>query len=376
MEKEVRNYFEGKKERALKTLEELTQIPAPSFEENERALYCIRWLGDIGIENAFTDECGNVILSFAHEEDRHNKMFMAHLDTVFPAGTELDIMKDGSIWRCPGIGDDTSNAVCMLMLVEYMWDNARDMLRNCIFVWDVCEEGLGNLRGSKNAVEKYRNCIDCFVGFDLYSDSVYDSSIGSVRYEIKVSTEGGHSYLDFGRKNAIAKAARIIDELYGYVPCNDETVHTTYNVGVIEGGTSVNTIASGCTFLWEYRSNDRCGLKRADEFLREAIARSGENVDVRVIGERPCMGNPDREVMKALSIICSDAIKSVTGKAPVFGAASTDCNIPLSLDIPAVCAGLIRGGNAHRNDEWADTDSITEGCIIAYLIFEKIMKEL
>lgn len=362
----VKDYFSENRQFIMKTLEELALIPAPSFNEAKRAGYCIGWLRDAGIDTAFTDECGNVILSFANEESSNNRIFMAHLDTVFPEETELEIKRDGNIWSCPGIGDDTANAVCLLMLVKYLWENAPKMLENCIFVWDVCEEGLGNLSGSRAVTERYGKCTDCLVSYDLYSRNVYNSSIGSIRYEVKVTTEGGHSYHDFGKENAIAAASRIISRLYGYVP----SARTTYNVGVISGGTSVNSIAGECSFLWEFRSDDRTELEKSDKFFREIIAESG--AEYRVIGERPCMGNPDRKKMDILCRICADSIRDVTGKTPAMQAASTDCNIPLSMDIPAVCTGLICGGNAHRTDEWVDVGSMTDGCMIAYKILEKM----
>ena len=374
----MEKYFEGQRELILRTLEELTLISAPSFHEEKRAEYCIKWLEKSGITAAEKDECGNVILSFADEKSCHNRIFMAHLDTVFSADTKLGIKKDGELWRCPGIGDDTANAVCLLMLVRYLWENEASMLNSCIFVWNVCEEGLGNLAGSRAVMKKFRNITDCVISFDLYSDSVYSSSVGSLRYEIGVHTDGGHSYHDFGRTNAIAVASKIISELYGYIPDNDDSVYTTYNAGTIKGGTSVNVIASDCTFLWEFRSNDRRSLKKADEHLRDVTGKfdSQARINIDVIGERPCMGSPDKNFMEKLAAICEAAVSDVTGKKPVSGAASTDCNIPLSLDVPAVCVGLICGGNAHRTDEWIDVSSLSAGCIIAFKIFEKIKKEL
>lgn len=355
-------------------LRELVQIPAPLHGERKRAEYCRKWMQAHGMSGAEIDECQNVTIAYHQKPGKKNILFLAHLDTVFSEEMPLVIREEGTRWYCPGIGDDTANVVAMLGMMEQLWKRQPETEYGAIFALDTGEEGLGNLRGCRALLERYQDRICAVIAFDLYQKEVYPSCIGSVRYELSVRTGGGHSYHDFGKPNAIAILSQIIADLYQWQP---EKGAATYNAGVIRGGTSVNTIAQEASVLFEYRSGQAEAMRAGDTFLRKTLKQheqAGVQVECRVIGERPCMEAVDEAWMSMLTEACEHAVCAVTGSSPRRAAASTDCNIPLSMSIPAVCIGLIRGGDPHTTHEWIEISSLKDGVEIAAQIFDTICR--
>lgn len=170
--------------------------------------------------------------------------------------------------------------------------------------------------------------------------------------------------------------AALIYELYGYQPVG--AGHTTYNAGVISGGTSVNTIAQECSMLYEARSDEAEALVECENYLYETLKKRKTDdvqIECKKIGERPCMGVVDTEKIMRIAQKCSDLIEKVTGKRPAFGQASTDCNIPLAMGIPSLCIGLIEGAGAHTLEEWINPESLTKGFQIAVGVFETVTEE-
>ena len=170
--------------------------------------------------------------------------------------------------------------------------------------------------------------------------------------------------------------AALIHELYGYQPVG--AGHTTYNAGVISGGTSVNTIAQECSMLYEARSDEAEALVECENYLYETLKKRKTDdvqIECKKIGERPCMGVVDTEKIMRIAQKCSDLIEKVTGKRPAFGQASTDCNIPLAMGIPSLCIGLIEGAGAHTLEEWINPESLTKGFQIAVGVFETVTEE-
>jgi di/tripeptidase len=194
---------------------------------------------------------------------------------------------------------------------------------------------------------------------------------------VEILTEGGHSYSDFGNRNAIAALAEMIHRLYQYkVP--DDGSKTTYNVGVIQGGTSVNTIAQQAEMLFEFRSDNRESMlivKENFEAVVEEFREKGLEIHVTLIGERPC-GNKDNrsEGQIKLEELCKSVMEKRTGKTVTFTSASTDCNIPFSMGIPAVTFGLIEGGGPHTREEWIEIESLKTGMNIAGDLLELYLK--
>jgi acetylornithine deacetylase/succinyl-diaminopimelate desuccinylase-like protein len=194
--------------------------------------------------------------------------------------------------------------------------------------------------------------------------AVTAKAVGSHRYRVTVRTEGGHSYGAFGNRNAIHLLSSMITTLYTVKVPKEGDSTTTYNVGLISGGTSVNTIAQEAEMLYEYRSDNMACLARMEEMFRGVVdAYRSMDIDVEVekIGDRPCSGNVDPARLQALTDRAAASIREIVGKEPVFCSGSTDANIPLSVGIPAICISGCTGGKCHTREEWLDTASLKDG---------------
>lgn len=361
-------YIESHAQEALDLLLELAQIPAPSHHEEHRAQFCLNWLQKQGADQAYIDDALNVILPIGCRDDNPISVFMAHSDVVFPDTDPLPLsVSDGKIF-CPGIGDDTANVVALLMCAKYITEkNLAPRDGGVLLVVNSCEEGLGNLKGSRKIAADFGNRIREFVSFDGGVFTVVNEAVGSRRYLVEVSTEGGHSYGDFGNRNAIACLAAMIETLYSItVPAIGKT---TYNVGTVSGGTSVNTIAQYANMLYEFRSDRREALEIMEAEFRRVVEHfkgSGLDVAVTLVGDRPCSGDVDAALERELSERAAKAVNRHFGKTAAFGSGSTDCNVPLSMGIPAVCVGCADGAGAHTREEYVITDSLLPGQKLAF----------
>ena len=346
---------------------ELCGIPAPSHHEEKRAEFCRNWLLRNGAspEQVRIDEALNVVCEVPGETEEVI-VFMAHTDTVFPDREPMPYHEENGRMLCPGIGDDTANLAVLLMLARYVLTRGLHSRYTVVFAANSCEEGLGNLKGSFQLMKDYGSRTVEVVSFDGYYSGVANDAVGSTRYEVTVRTEGGHSFGNFGNRNAIHQLSRIINDLYGIeVPTR---ARTTYNVGVIHGGTSVNTIAQDASMLYEYRSEDlgcQEEMRRKFEAIVEQYQADGLEVEVRVLGNRPCAGEIDRERQQALTEEVTALISRHSGEEPVVSASSTDCNVPLSMGINAICFGVCLGGGAHTREEWIDEASLPVGYAMA-----------
>ena len=346
---------------------ELCGIPAPSHHEEKRAEFCRDWLLRNGAspEQVRIDEALNVVCEVPGETEEVI-VFMAHTDTVFPDREPMPYHEENGRMLCPGIGDDTANLAVLLMLARYVLIRGLRSRYTVVFAANSCEEGLGNLKGSFQLMKDYGSRTVEVVSFDGYYSGMANDAVGSTRYEVTVRTEGGHSFGNFGNRNAIHQLSRIINDLYGIeVPTR---ARTTYNVGVIHGGTSVNTIAQDASMLYEYRSEDlgcQEEMRRKFEAIVEQYRADGLEVEVRVLGNRPCAGEIDRERQQTLTEEVTALISRYSGEEPVVSASSTDCNVPLSMGINAICFGVCLGGGAHTREEWIDEASLPVGYAMA-----------
>ena len=304
---------------------------------------------------------------YPHNCDGSNEItvVVAHTDTVFPDTEPMPLSEDDEKIYSPGVGDDTASVAVLLMTVRYFVRNNLKPEGGILFVCNSCEEGLGNLKGVKEIMRAYDGRVAQLVSFDKsYFGGIQEKCVGSCRYEVEVTTPGGHSFGSFGNKNAIAELSKIITKIYELEVPHIEKSITTYNVGGIEGGTSVNTIAQSAKMLCEYRSDSNECLeimgKYFDKIFNDA---KGDNVDVnvKVIGVRPCEKGVDPEKKKALLDKLADAMVSVVGGEIKYCSMSTDCNIPLSMGIPASCIGVFYGKGAHTREEWIEKKSIKTG---------------
>jgi len=365
---EVIGYIEDHAQEAFELLVELAQIPAPSNHEEQRAAFCKEWLEKQGAQGVYVDEALNVICSVGDTREGPLAVYMAHSDVVFPDMEPLPLkIEDGKIF-CPGVGDDTANVVALLMTAKYIIQHGLQPSQGgVLLVINSGEEGLGNLKGSRKITEVFGSRISEFVSLDGTMGSCVVRAVGSKRYRVAVRTEGGHSYAAFGNRNAIAYLASLIDTLYTMkVPDKGKT---TYNVGAISGGTSVNTIAQYAEMLYEFRSDEREALDIMEKHFAAAVdfyRAKGVEVEVELLGERPCSGEVDAVRHEALMARAAQAAKHGCGMEMAFRSGSTDCNIPLSMGIPAICTGCYIGGGAHTREEWIETDSLLPGLQIAF----------
>ena len=357
LQQDVLEYLENNRPRFLSAIRELAQIPAPSGQEELRAQWCKQYLESLGATGVYIDEALNVIFPYG---DMSGDLcaILGHTDVVFPDTTPLPFKEENGRYYAPGIGDDTTNAVAVMEMAGMSIKLGLKPKTGILFVLNSGEEGLGNLKGTRQLMKDFGDKIKRLYAIDGGMKTVVNDAVGSKRYRISVKTEGGHSFGAFGNRNAIYYAAKMIDTFYSLkVP---DIGKTTYNVGVIEGGTSVNTIAQNCSMMYEYRSNKKEGLAFMDRFFDSVIASFqtfGIEVTVEALGDRPCKGDVDPSGLTKVVMEASEKY----GYHRTEECGSTDCNIPLSMGIPAVCFGVYEGKGAHTREEWVDVESTRDG---------------
>lgn len=294
-------YVNSHSEELYELLIRLAKIPAPTGREERRAAFCRDWLTGQGAGGVFTDRAGNVVYPYHVREGKPLVIFMAHMDVVFPDLTELPLYeRDGRVF-CPGVGDDTANLAVLLMTAKFVAENRPDTGEyGFLLVCGVGEEGLGNLKGAREICAEYAEQTEAFYAFDLTMDSYTARAVGSLRYRISVQAQGGHSFHCFGNTNANVVLSRLILNLYQIsVPGRGKT---TYNVGIISGGTSVNTIAEHAEALYEIRSDEAADLEEMKQRFfetvqacEEAFRNDAAGIPEREESGRETAGIPERK---------------------------------------------------------------------------------
>lgn len=354
-------------ERMVAETIELTQIPAPPFKEAARAKAYLAKLKAAGLSEVEVDAEGNVMGLRRGTGPAGGPVVViaAHLDTVFPAGTDVKVRREGTKLHAPGVGDDTRSLAVLLAYVRALDAAKIHTRRDILFVGDVGEEGPGDLRGMRYLFGKgkYKSRIAAFFSMDGSEASrVTYGAVGSRRYRVAFHGPGGHSYGAFGIVNPMAAMGSAISALYQVkVPAEPRT---TYSASVVGGGTSVNSIPSDVWLEVDMRSESAAELARLDatflQILKDAAAAENAarstrlgavTVTPKLIGERPTGATKaDAAIVKTTA-----AAVHAAGYTPELGASSTDSNIPISLGIPAVTIGSGgTGGRAHSTDEWID----------------------
>ena len=382
-------------ERTLREHLEMCQILAPSYEEGEKAEYVRKKMVDAGLSDVHIDEVGNVLGIWKGTGNGPRIMIAGHTDTVFPRETDLTLKKEGERYSCPGIGDDTRAVAELLSLARALNATGIHGEGDIVFCANVCEEGLGDLRGIKHAFKdmskttvsqkteatenvqasgktddmksftfanELENHYDGFVSIDDKNTSgIIYQAVGSERYLVTFHGTGGHSFTGFGIPNPIHAMGRAIAKISDFqTPKNPKT---TFSVGVINGGTSVKVIAAECSMLVDMRSVDAGELEKLSVKFHQAIENAvqeenarWEDKDNRITvtfeqkGKRPA-GTQD----KSCQIVqAANAANQALGMETLYiGAASTDANIPISLGIPAITVGWGgKGGGEHTIHEW------------------------
>lgn len=341
----------------------ICEIPAPPFKEAVRAEEFRRRLVALGLVNVRIDEVGNVIGERTGTGGGPRVVISAHLDTVFPEGTDVAVRREGTRFSAPGIGDDCRGLAVLLQVAKAMQAADVATTGDVIFVGTVGEEGEGNLRGVRHLFRAGRAAgIDYFISVDGAGFEVTSRAVGSHRYRVTYEGPGGHSYGAFGMPNpihALGRAMAKIAEIQ--VPAQPKT---TFNVGVIGGGTSVNSIPFSATMDVDLRSESQAELDRADARLQAAVQAALEEekarwpastksltVKVEDLGRRPAGAQPDSAFIVQAALASARALGASTETA----ATSTDSNIPIGLGIPAITIdGGGRGGGSHSLTEWYD----------------------
>ncbi len=357
----MNNYLENVKDSHLDLLRELAQIPAPSHFEEKRVEFIANYFKKLGKE-VIVDEAKNVILEFNTKNCNEISIIAAHTDVVFPDLDTLPLTEDDKKIYCPGVCDDTANVVAIMLMAQYIIKNNLTPKKGLVFAFDSCEEGLGNLKGAKALYEKYKGRIKDFVSLDGSFGGVCIGAVGSHRYKVDVKTKGGHSFGNFGEENSIKVLANIISDLYTInVPTKGKT---TYNVGTIEGGTSVNTIAQHASMLYEYRSDNVDGLNyMKQKFLSvvEKYKSIGFDVSYEVVGDRPCSEEVNMDIQLEMAKKVAIIGEELTNMSYVNSSASTDCNVFLSNGVSSICFGVYEGHGAHTRAEWIKKSSLPVG---------------
>ena len=348
-------------------IRDLCAIPAPSRHEEKRAEYCRDWFLANGFENVFIDDALNVIVPVNIREGEDLTVIMAHTDTVFPDMETMPFSEKDGFMYSPGITDDTANLAVMMVCARFFRENLPAGSGSYLFAANSCEEGLGNLKGVRKVMEKYGSQVREFITLDsACMNHVVVDAVGSHRYKVKVRTEGGHSFGDFGKRNAIHVLSSLIGQLYALEVPVEGGSKTTYNVGQISGGTSVNTIAQDAEMLYEYRSDNRNCLAEMERLFYQTVETfraSGADVDVEKLGDRPCAGNVDPEQFASLRKRIRESVRATLDGLEIHETSgSTDCNIPLSMGIASICFGVCRGGKCHTREEYLETASLSDGC--------------
>ena len=363
---EMERYLKEHQEELKQIIRDLCAIPAPSHHEELRAEFCKTWFEENGFPHAEIDEALNVICPVGVTEDNDVIVFMAHTDTVFPDLEPLPFREEDGKFYSPGVCDDTANLAVLMLVARWFVQKGFQPKQGIVFVANSCEEGLGNLKGSRAVCDRYGERMKELITLDgVTMDAFVNQAVGSHRYRVTVRTEGGHSFGKFGNRNAIRCMASLIDSLYSVKVPEENGSKTTYNVGIISGGTSVNTIAQECEMLYEYRSDNKnclAAMEKMFSAMVEAYRATGIEVEVERIGDRPCAGELDPVRYDALMNRAAESLRDVLGLEAKHRSGSTDCNIPLSRGIPAVCIGVCRGAGCHTREEWLDVASLYDGC--------------
>lgn len=350
-------------QKQLELIISIQQIASPTFEEATRAQFVQAQFEALGLHDVEQDDLHNVYARLPGKQSGPPVIVSAHLDTVFPMETDLGVVRNGRYLCGPGIGDNSTGVAGLITIAQVLKENQMTLPRDVWFVANVCEEGLGDLLGMKAVVERFGNDATYIVVEGGLFGRVCHQAIGASRFRISVSGPGGHSWGSFGTPSAIHVLSRIVTAIDGLkVP---ETPRTSYNVGTIEGGTSINTIAQTASMQLDLRSENVAILDRLVKDVRRIVAEVGDGfagdgieISMDVIGQRPAGSIPRESELVQFAV---DALNYVGFRNINYMMGSTDANIPLSRGITAVCIGLTESANAHRTDEYIDPIHLPDG---------------
>lgn len=363
-------------ERVIERAVEIQQVPAPTFDESRRGEFVRGLFIEEGLKDVSVDAVGNVFGLFKVEGQRSKVkplIVLAHLDTVFPKATNLEIKREGGKIFGPGLGDNSLGVAALFGLIWSMRERKIEMGGDVWFVANVCEEGLGDLRGMKAVVERFGADVLAYLVLEgLALGHVYHRAVGVKRYRVTARTKGGHSWSDYGQPSAVHELAKLIVQLTSLDPPKEP--RTTMNVGKISGGTSVNVIASEASLDLDLRSEGQESLAElvaaAEKLIRRAN-KTGVSFEAEVIGQRPAGEmDADHPLLKLAGSCLHEQ-----GLDAVLTTGSTDANVPLSKGYPALVLGVSTGGNAHTVQEFIHTAPVEQGMEQLVSFVERVFGE-
>ena len=366
------NWFRTQEPQLLQWQMEMSRVAAPPFGESARGAWLAERFREIGLDDVRLDDVGNVFGTHPGFGRRYVAL-SAHIDTVFPANTPLNVRQQGSRIYGPGVSDNGAGVVAMLAIAALLRSVRIRHALPFVFIGNVGEEGEGDLRGMRHifSTPRWKDAIAYTVVLDgAGADTIVAEALGSRRFEVIVRGPGGHSWSDFGAPNPIVILAKAIETFAATtVPTSPKT---TFNIGVVRGGTSVNSIPESASMKVDIRSTSMTEMERLEHSLRLALNRavddetmaaemrstaqkrpSGVNCEVVVIGNRPAGElNPRARILQVVR-----AVDAQLSNAAQVQRASTDANIPLSLGLEAIAiGGGGSGGGAHTLQEWFDSN--------------------
>ena len=347
---------------ADKTLDlaiQIQQIPAPTFEERTRAAFIQDLFIQENLKDVETDNLGNVYACLPGKGETRPVVVTAHSDTVFPQETDLKITREAGKISGPAIGDNSLGVAGLFGLLWALQEKEINLPGDLWLVANVCEEGLGDLKGMRAVVERFSDQPAAYLILEgMAYGEIFHQGLGVQRYRITAQTEGGHSWADYGRPSAIHDLSKLVTQLTALeLP---ENPRTSLNVGIISGGTSINTIAAKAHLELDLRSTDPAALQKLVEEVEILVAtanRPSVNFKAEIIGQRPAGSIPDDHPLVKLALKTLEA----QGTRPHLNIGSTDANIPLSQGLPAICIGLTHGRGAHTTGEFIYTEYLKKG---------------
>lgn len=338
---------------------QIQQIPAPTLNEARRAEFVRARFQVEGLADVQIDLAGNVLARLPGKGSGHPLIVSAHLDTVFPLETDLTSSRNDDRITAPGIGDNSLGVAALFGILWQLRELKAELSSDVWFAANVCEEGLGDLRGMKSVVERFGRDVKGYLVVEgMAFGHVYNRGTGVRRYKITVRTAGGHSWSDYGKPSAIHELAGLVARLVEIKMA--ASPRTTLNVGRISGGTSINTIAAEAQLELDLRSEDESILQGLVQHVDELVAgmkKPAVDWEMQAIGNRPA------GFIRADHPLIQTALSSLTrlGVEPALTIGSTDANIPFSKGYPAVVLGVTTGGGAHTSKEYIDIPPIEKG---------------
>ncbi len=338
---------------------QIQQVPAPTLHEEKRAKFVKELFAQEGLQDISVDPVNNVFARLPGKGKGMPLIVSAHTDTVFPESTSLHVTREDQRIYGPGIGDNSLGVAALFGLLWNLRDGKIELPFDVWFVANVCEEGLGDLRGMKVVADRFGADVRAYLVLEgMAFGHIYHRAIGVRRYRITARTAGGHSWSDYGHPSAVHEAAHLITQITSLsLPADPRT---TLNVGLIKGGTGVNVLAAEATFDLDMRSESMDELNKLIaqvEKIIQSVDKADVKIEMEVIGSRPA---GEISAHHPLVQLAQECLRELDISATLTSG-STDANIPLSRGYPSLVLGISTGGSAHTVHEYIDVEPVEKG---------------